>query len=278
MRKRYTGTTLVTEIIMLAVCIVFMVPIYYLFVSTFKTRQEIVEAPLSLPGSLNLVNYMRALETMDFFKHFFNSLLITSVSVVLIVVLGSMAAFAIARRPNRLTKFLRSYFLIGFMVPLQTTMLPLFLIMKHLGLINTYQGLIFLHGNGAVFALFLYTRFIRAMPRALEEAAFVAFVDGAGVLRTFWQIVFPLLRPVTATLVIFNTIWIWNDFLLSYLFLSSNDKATLIMQVYNGVGLWFTDWSIMMPVLVLAVTPMIIFYLFMQRHIIAGLTTGSLRG
>jgi len=275
MRRKYTPTTLFTEFIMLAICIVFMVPIYYLFVSTFKTQREIVEAPLALPGSLNLVNYMRALETMDFFRHFFNSLLITSLPVILIVVLGSMAAYAIARRPNRLTKFLRSYFLIGFMVPLQTTMLPLFLIMKHLGLINTYQGLIFLHSNGAVFALFLYTGFIRAMPRDLEEAS---FVDGAGVFRTFWQIVFPLLRPVTATLVIFNTIWIWNDFLLSYLFLSSNDKSTLIMQVYNGVGLYFTDWSIMIPVLVLAVTPMIIFYIVMQRHIVAGLTSGSLRG
>lgn len=275
MRKKYTPTILFTEFIMLVVCIVFMVPIYYLFVSTFKTQREIVEAPLALPSSLNLVNYMRALETMDFFRHFLNSLLITSLSVILIVVLGSMAAYAIARRPNRLTKFLRSWFLIGFMVPLQTTMLPLFLIMKHLGLINTCQGLIFLHGNGAVFALFLYTAFIRAMPRDLEEAS---FVDGAGVFRTFWQIVFPLLRPVTATLVIFNTIWIWNDFLLSYLFLSSNDKSTLIMQVYNGVGLYFIDWSIMMPVLVLAVTPMIIFHIVMQRHIVAGLTAGSLRG
>ena len=155
MRKRYTARTLVTEIVMLAFCIVFFIPIYYLFVSTFKTKQEIVKAPLALPGSLNLSNYIRALELMDFFTHFFNSLLITSVSVVLIVVLGSMAAYTIARHPNRLTRFLRWYFLLGFMVPLQTTMLPLFLIMKHLSLINTYQGLILLHSNGAVFALFL---------------------------------------------------------------------------------------------------------------------------
>lgn len=275
MRKKYTLATLFTECIMLGLCIIFFIPIYYLFVSTFKTKKEIVEAPLALPTSLNLSNYIRALELMDFSRHFFNSLLITSVSVVLIVVLGSMAAYVIARRPNRFTRFLRWYFLVGFMVPLQTTMLPLFLIMKHLSLINTYQGLILLHSNGAVFALFLYTGFIRAMPRDLEEAA---FVDGAGVLRTFWQIVFPLLRPVTATLIIFNAIWIWNDFILSFLFLYSNDKSTLIMQVYNGVGLWWTDWSIMMPVLVLAVSPVIVFYIFMQRHIVAGLTAGSLRG
>lgn len=273
--KKYKFSTLVTEIVMLLICAVFVIPIYYLVVSTFKTQVEIIESPLGLPSSLNLANYARALEGLDFFGHFFNSLLITSVSVVLIVVFGSMAAYTIARNSNRVTRFLRSYFLIGFMVPLQTTLLPLFLIMKNLHLINTYQGLIFLHSNGAVFALFLYTGFIRAMPRDLEEAA---FVDGASVLRTFWQIVFPLLRPVTATLIIFNTIWIWNDFLLSYLFLPSADKATLTMQVYNGVGQYYTDWSIMMPVLVIALLPMVIFYLFMQRHIVSGLTTGSLKG
>ncbi len=273
--KKYTLSTLVTEIVMLVICAIFMVPIYYLVVSTFKTQAEIIESPLGLPSSLNLTNYIRALEGMDFFRHFFNSLLITVVSVVVIVVLGSMASYTIARKSNRVTTFLRSYFLVGFMVPLQTTMLPLFLIMKNLHLINTYQGLILLHSNGAVFALFLYTSFIRAMPRDLEEAA---FVDGAGIFRTFWQIVFPLLRPVTATLVIFNTIWIWNDFLLSYLFLPSSDKSTLTMQVYNGVGQYYTDWSIMMPILVIAILPMVIFYLFMQRHIVSGLTAGSLKG
>lgn len=273
--KKYKLSTLITEIVMLLICAAFMIPIYYLVVNTFKTQAEIVASPLGLPSSLNLSNYARALDGLDFFRHFFNSLLITVVSVVLIVVFGSMAAYVIARKPNQFTRFLRSYFLIGFMVPLQTTMLPLFLIMKNLHLINTFQGLIFLHSNGAVFALFLYTGFIRAMPRDLEEAA---FVDGAGIFRTFWQIVFPLLRPVTATLVIFNTIWIWNDFLLSYLFLPSTDKATLTMQVYNGVGQYYTDWSIMMPVLVIAILPMVIFYLFMQRHIVGGLTTGSLKG
>jgi raffinose/stachyose/melibiose transport system permease protein len=196
-------------------------------------------------------------------------------SIVLIVLFGSMAAYTLARRNTWYTRVLNTYFLIGFLVPLQTTMLPLFLIMRFLRLIDSYQGMIFLHSNGAVFALFLYLGFIRTMPRDLEEAA---FVDGAGVFRTFWQIVFPLLRPITATIVIFNVIWIWNDFLLSYLFLSSTSKATLTLQVYNGIGQYFTDWSIMMPVLVLAILPIAIFYLVMQRHIIGGLLTGSLKG
>ena len=273
--KRYTGRTLVGELLMLLLCALFFVPIYYLIVSTFKTQAEIVAAPLALPKSLSLANYAKALESFNFWRTFGNSLLITSVSIVLIVLFGSMAAYTLARRSAAYTKVLNTYFLIGFLVPLQTTMLPLFLIMRFLHLIDTYQGMIFLHSNGAVFALFLYLGFIRALPRDLEEAA---FVDGAGAFRTFWQIVFPLLRPITATIVIFNVIWIWNDFLLSYLFLSSTSKATLTLQVYNGVGQYFTDWSIMMPILVLAILPIAIFSLVMQRHIIGGLLAGSLKG
>lgn len=273
--RKYTARTFVGELVMLALCAVFLVPIYFLVVSSFKTQPEMLESPLGLPTSLNLSNYAEALERIRFFRHFWVSIYITSISVVLIVVFGSMAAFTIARKTNRLTKVLRNYLLIGFMVPLQTTMLPLFLIMKNLNLLNTKEGLIFLHSNGAVFALFLYTGFIRAMPRDLEEAA---AVDGAGPFRVFWKIVFPLLGPVTATIVIFNTIWIWNDFILSFLFLGPAENATLTMQVYNGVGQFKNDWGIMIPMLILTTLPMVIFFLLMQRRIIGGLTAGSLKG
>jgi len=273
--KKYKLPTFLLEVCMFFVCAVFVIPIYYLVVSTFKTQAQIIASPLGLPTSLNLDNYVKALGTMHFFQNFLNSFVITSVAVVLIVVCGSMAAYAIARRKNKFMNFLGIYFLIGFLVPVQTTMLPLFLVMKNLHAINTLPGMIFLHSNGCVFAFFLYRGFIRTLPPELEEAA---FMDGAGVFRTFWSIVFPLLTPVTATVVIFNTMWIWNDFLLTYLFLSSTSKATLIMQVYNGMGQYINDWSIMMPVLVLALLPMVIFYLAMQKKIMGGLTAGSIKG
>jgi raffinose/stachyose/melibiose transport system permease protein len=273
--RRYTVRTFFGECAMLILCAVFLIPIYFLVVSSFKTQPEMLESPFGIPKSLDFSNYGIALEGINFSRHFWISVYITSISVVLIVVFGSMAAFTIARKTNRLTKILRNYFLIGFMVPLQTTMLPLFLIMRHLNLLNTKEGLIFLHSNGAVFALFLYTGFIRAMPRDLEEAA---AVDGAGPFRIFWKIVFPLLKPVTATIVIFNTIWIWNSFILEFLFLGPTDNATLTMQVYNGVGQYENDWSIMIPVLVITTLPMVVFFLLMQRRIIGGLTAGSLKG
>jgi len=273
--RRYTPRTFILELIMLCLCAVFVIPLYYLVVSTFKSQAAIIQSPLGLPLPPTLDNYRRALEVMSFFRNFGNSTLITSVSVVLIVVFGSLAAYSIARRKTPLMAFLGFYFLIGFMVPVQTTLIPLFRIMKTLDLINRYGGMIFLHSNGCVFAILLYRGFIRTVPMDLEESA---FLDGAGPFRTFWRIVFPLIQPITATLIIFNVMWIWNDFLLTYLFLSSTKKATLIMQVYNGIGLYMNDWSLMMPVLVLALAPMVIFYLLMQKRIIGGLTSGAIKG
>jgi ABC-type sugar transport system, permease component len=275
--KKYTIKTFIAEILMIVICIIFIIPVYYLVVSTFKTQNEIVNDPLKLPTALHWDNYARALSTMNFTRNISNSIIITIPAVILIVIFGSMAAYAIARRKNsnKFIKFLDSYFLLGFMIPLQTTMIPLFLIMRNFHLINTLYGLIFLHSNGCIFACFLYKGFIKAMPVDIEEAA---KIDGASVYRTFWQIVFPLLKPITATLVVFNVMWIWNDFILTYLFISSTNKSTLIMQVYNGLGLYMNDWSVMMPSLVIALFPMVIFYLLMQKKIVGGIAVGSLKG
>ncbi|MDO4490247.1 MAG: carbohydrate ABC transporter permease [Lachnospiraceae bacterium] len=275
MGKKYTKKTLLLETIMVAIASVFMIPMYYLVVSTFKNQQEIMEHPLGLPKAFSLANYERALSTMDYWRNFGNSLLITSVSVILVIILGSMAAYSISRHRSKLSKFIGALFLIGFMVPAQTTMLPLFTVMKKLHLINTYKGMILLHCNQCVFAFMLYKGFIQTIPQELEEAA---KIDGCNMWQLFWKIVFPLLKPVTITVAIFNVMWIWNDFMLTYLFLNSSKKATLIMQVFNGMGTFSNDWSMMMPALVLALLPMVIFYLIMQKQIVEGVVSGAVKG
>lgn len=275
METKYTKKTLILEVFMILLAVVFVIPLYYLVVSTFKENSEIISNPLGLPSSLNLSNYARALDSMDFFRNFGNSILITSVSVIIIVVVGAMAAFSICRHQTGFSKFMNVFFLIGFMVPTQTTMLPLFNVMKSLHLINTYQGMILLHSNQCVFAFMMYRGFIRTVPAELEEAA---RIDGCNLWQVFWRIVLPLLKPITTTIVIFNVMWIWNDFMLTYLFLNSSKKATLVMQVYNGIGTFSNDWSLMMPALVIALLPMFIFYLVMQKHIVAGVAAGSVKG
>lgn len=275
MKKKYTKKTFLVEIIMICVAIVFMIPMYYLVVSTFKDQQQILESPLALPTSFSLTNYVSALQTMDYWKNFGNSFLITSVSVVIVIVLGSMAAYSISRHQTKFSKIVGAIFLLGFMIPAQTTMIPLFTVMKKLSLINTYRGMILLHSNQCVFAFMLYRGFIQTIPTELEEAA---RIDGCNMWQAFWKVVFPLLKPITITVAVFNVMWIWNDFMLTYLFLNSSSKATLIMQVFNGVGTFSNDWSMMMSALVLALLPMVIFYLFMQKHIVEGVAAGAVKG
>lgn len=275
MEKKYTKKTLAAEVIMILIAMGFVIPIYYLVVSTFKGQQEIMEHPLALPSAFTLENYGRALDTMDFWRNFGNSMLITVASVFVIVVCGSMAAYSICRHQSKFSKFMNVFFLLGFMVPAQATMLPLFTVMKNLHLVNTYQGMILLHSNQCVFAYLMYRGFIQTVPKELEEAA---KIDGCNMWQTFWHITFPLLKPITTTIVIFNVMWIWNDFMLTYLFLNSSSKATLVMQVYNGIGMFSNDWSLMMPALVIALLPMVIFYLFMQKNIVAGVAAGSVKG
>ena len=274
MTDKHKMLKFIGELFMLALCAIFVLPLYYLLVSTFKPQVDIVNTPLAPPIHFTLAHYQRAFANMSFFRNFGNSALITTTSVILIVIIGSMAAYSIARRRSKINKFLEMYFLLGFLTPIQTTMIPLFLIMKNLHLMNTYAGLIFLHCNGSIFAFFMFRGFVNSIPLELEESA---IIDGCNVFQTFWRIVFPLLKPITVTVVIFNTMWIWNDFILTFLFISSSKKATLILQVYNGVGLYFNDWSLMMPVLVLALAPMVVFYLLLQKHIMSGLTSGAIK-
>ena len=269
--KSYLG-----EVAMLLLCVVFFIPFYYLLVNTFKPAREATLAPMALPvRTFTLDLYREALNTINFWGSLRNSLVITSVSVVIIVVIGSMAAYAIVRRKNLLTKILFFYFLVGFMVPAQTTLIPLFNLMSFFHLQNSIVGMIVIYTSWCNFALFMYQGFIGNVPKDLEEAA---RIDGAGVWTTYWRIAFPLLKPVTTTIVIFDVMWIWNDFMMPYLFISSSDNFTLIMEVYKGVGQFSNNWTVMLCTMVIVLIPIVVFYLIMQKHIIAGITAGAVKG
>ena len=264
------------EILMLILCAIFFIPFYYLLVNTFKPAQDATFSPMSLPiKNFTLDLYKEALATINFGSSFFNSVLITIVSVVIIIIFGSMAAYSITRRKNIVTKILFFYFLIGFMVPVQTTLIPLFNLISGMNLQNSRLGMIVLYSSWCNFALFMYQGFIGGVPKDLEESA---MIDGCNLWQMYWKIVFPLLKPITTTIVIFDVMWIWNDFMLPYLFISSSDNFTLIMEVYKGVGQFSNNWTVMLCTMVLVLIPVVIFYVIMQKHIIAGITSGAVKG
>lgn len=262
-----------------AVCFLFTLlmlsPILYMVLNSFKPYSQMLKDPWGLPEGLYLENYVKAFGQMEFFQSLFNSLLITGASVAMIVVLGALAAYPITRFKNKLTGFLSVYFLVGYMVPTQVLIVQIFSIMKGMNLINTRLGMILVYASGVSFAIFMYQGFIRALPIDMEESA---LIDGARPRQLFWRVVFPLLKPATATLVIFQTMWIWNDFTLSSLFLSSRENLTLLLELQQCIGAFQLDWSVMLAIMCIVMFPMVAFYLAMQRQIIAGMTAGAVKG
>ncbi len=275
-RSKRTWQSYLGEALMLVLCVIFFIPFYYLLVNTFKPAQAASQSPLSLPiGNFTLEHYKDAFAMINFWSSLKNSLLITIVSVAVIIVIGSMAAYALTRRKNIVTKILSIYFLAGFMVPAQTTLIPLFNLMSKLHLQNSVFGMIVLYSSWCNFAIFMYQGFIGNVPKDLEEAA---FIDGCNLWTMYWKIAFPLLKPVTTTIMIFDVMWIWNDFMMPYLFISSSENFTLIMEVYKGVGQFSNNWTVMLCTMVIVLVPIVIFYVTMQKHIIGGITAGAVKG
>lgn len=272
-KKRWSSA--VWQILLVLFTLVFLSPMIYMVLNSFKPYSQMLKDPWGLPDTLFLDNYIKAFTQMKFFQSLYNSAVITIVSVFLIVVLGGLAAYPITRFDNRLTRFLSIYFLIGYMVPTQVLIVQIFSVMKKMHLINTKTGLILVYAAGVSFAVFMYQGFIRSMPVDMEESA---LIDGARPWQMFWKVVFPLLKPASATLIIFQTMWIWNDFVLSSLFLSSRKNLTLLLELHQCIGEFSLDWSVMLAIMCIVMFPMLVFYLLMQKQIIAGMTAGAVKG
>lgn len=267
----------ILEAVMIIIAIIVIIPIYYLLVTTFKTPAEAAFKPLGLPHHIIFDNYIKAWKGMSYPRVFANSLFITSLSVIILVVLSSAAAYTIARRENMLNKFLYLLFLAGIMVPFQMAVIPLYKLTNSLGMINRQWGVVILDSFcvNMPFSIFLFRGFIKTLPVELEEAA---FIDGSSVLNTYLQIILPLLKPVVATVAILNSLGIWNDFFTPLLFLQSKERYVIWQAVYGNIGQFSTDWTSFFPMMMLGVAPLLIFYIFMQKFIIKGVIAGSLKG
>ncbi|CQR48449.1 L-arabinose transport system permease protein AraQ [Paraliobacillus sp. PM-2] len=276
MKKNIFGKSLYT-IGLTMICIIMFVPIYYLVVTTFKSPEEAAVSPLGLPKALDFSNYAKALEAMDYLQALKNNLIITVVAVILLVFFATMAAYVIARSQKKIFKVMYSIFLVGLIIPFQIAIVPLYQIISGLNLMDTHLGVILVNVFciNLPLSIFLLRGFISTVPIELEEAA---FMDGCGTFKTFWVIIFPLLKPIVSTVIILNTLAIWNDFLTPLLFLQSPEKAVLLQQVYRNVGPFSTDWTSFFPMLVMSTLPLVIFYIFMQKRVIEGVVAGSVKG
>ncbi|MCM3747023.1 carbohydrate ABC transporter permease [Paenibacillus pasadenensis] len=264
------------EIGLIALAVLFMIPLYFVVSMTFKSPEEMAGFPLSLPGSLSFGNYAETWAMMRFPLVFANTLLITVSTVALLIIFGSMAAYPLARKSSKTYNFLYIYFIAGIMVPFQLAMVPLYRFVNALSLVNTYHGAILIYtAINLPLTVFLFTGFLKSTSRELEEAA---WIDGCSKFRAYWVAVFPIIKPATATVAVLCSLSTWNDFLIPLLFLQDSSRRTITIELYMFVGEHVTNWSLLFPGMVLSVLPLLLVYLFLQKYIIKGIAAGSVKG
>lgn len=271
----------IANIILVCVCLAYLFPIYIIVVNAFKNRAELYENVLAFPSEFSFQYFAKAMDKMDFFNALKNSLIVTLVSIAIIVVLASMCAWMLARTDNKISKFIFMLFVATMLIPFQTLMMPLMQVLGFgrdtLGLpvVDTLGGLIFCYiGFGASMSVFLYHGFVKSVPVALEEAA---TIDGCSKFGVFWRIVFPMLKPVTMTVIILDVIWIWNDYLLPSLVLTSKANRTIPLSTASFFGQFTIQWNMAMAGLTLTIIPVIIFYLCAQKYIVKGVAAGAVK-
>jgi len=255
---------------------VFLYPVLLMLLTAFKSTPEIFRNPFGLPESWSLDSFQDVWRRAKFGLYLRNSLLITGASALLLLATAAPAAYALARYTFRLRGLLFLFFLAGIMIPIRLGILPLYLLMRDLNLLDTPFSLILTYtASGMPMSVFLLSVFFRNLPRELEDAA---RIDGCTEAQTFWRIMLPLVRPGLATVVIVNVVPWWNDFFFPLLFIQSDTWKTIPLGMQIFFGQHLINWSLVFSGMVLASLPLLIIYLLMSRQFIAGLTAGAVKG
>jgi raffinose/stachyose/melibiose transport system permease protein len=250
-------------------------PVILILLSALKTKSELAVNPFGFPQTPTLEHFITAFSRLDYFRSFFNTTVVTFLSMTLILFFSSASAYAIARKNNKLYNAAYLFFLAGMIVPFQMTMIPLYKLIVNMGWINTYQGIISINvATHCAVSIFIMTGFVKTVPKELEEAS---YIDGSGIYRTYFQIILPLLIPALATVAILNIFGIWNEFLLPLLFLPGPEMQTLVVKLSGFFGEYNNNWPPLFAAIFYIVYPIIIIYIYLQRYIVKGITAGSVK-
>lgn len=279
-KKENTAIKVLTIVVLILLLLIFLYPIYIVLINSIKSRRDIIVDPLAFKGKKGLTteNFVNAFKAVNFPRVFANSLIITLSSVALIILSSATAAYIFARNEWKINKFFYSLMLSSMVIPFQVLMIPLVSIYgARMNILNNRLTLILMHtGFSVAMGVFMYRSYIRtSVPVSLEEAA---RIDGANVYQTFWRIVFPLLKPITATIATLYAVAIWNDFLLPSLVLTQRGLFTIPIATQVFYGTYSSDLGLIMASLVMAATPLVILYLILQKQIMSGVVAGAVKG
>lgn len=258
--------------------VVYAAPLYIAVVNAFKTNDQIAKSPVELPAPFTLENVIDVFTNpdSDLIGTLLRTVLVTGSSVLLIVLLGSMLGYYIGRHDGTFQRVLMLVLLLGLSIPSQVLLIPVTQILRSVGLLNTYAGLILYNVAFFVpFAVLIFSRFVRSIPHELDEAA---AIDGAGPLRTYFTIIFPLMRPAAASVTIFVSIWVWNDFVNPLILLGPATGTTIMAGLYRTLGQYTSEFGSVFAYMFIATLPIVILFLFLQRAFVSGLVSGSSKG
>lgn len=274
-RSPYFPHRFAVEVIVILVAVLFLAPFYFVLVNSLKPLGAIIENAAALPATLNLENYARAWRVASFPRILLNSLIITSVSIAGMVLMGAMAAWRMVRRPHAVSRIIFILLVAAMVIPFQSVMIPMVKISSMLRLINSMHGVIFIYFSfGIPLTVFLFHGFVKSVPRELEESA---YIDGCSTFQSFFRIVLPLLQTMVVTVIILQTLWIWNDFLLPLLILFDEKLQTIPLGIFRFFGRYQSQWDSALATLTMGMVPIVLFFLFLQKYIIRGVTAGSVK-
>mgnify|MGYP002569398922 CR=1 FL=1 len=264
------------HIIMIIWSLIAMMPVWLLLINTLKPKKEIYTNPFGLPREWTLDNYRYIISDNNFFSYFRNSFIVVVVSLAVILLLGSLCAYALAHWRTRTSRGVYFFIIVGMMLPIKIATIRLLEIMKTLGLLNTLWSLFPVYiAMGLPVAVFILTEFIRGLPGELYEAG---FMDGAGRFMIYRKIVLQLIRPALATVAIYNLVPIWNDLWFPLIFINVENQKTVLLAVTRLQGQYTTDWPKLLTILSLSALPVILLYLTMSKQFVKGLTAGAVKG
>jgi raffinose/stachyose/melibiose transport system permease protein len=274
--NRYSASTLWRELGLLLVAVIWWVPFYVLLTVMLKPASEATKAPFTPPAELELSNFAKAWQGsggVGLGTAALNSAIITAGSVLALIAVGSISAYVIARQGPRLGTALYLAFVVGILLPAQLGIVPIYVALRQVGLLGTHAGAILLYtGLLLPLSVFLYTGFIRALPRDYEDAA---FIDGASRWQAFTRILFPLLSTVTGTVAVLTALIVWNDFFTQLVFFGGGaNNRTLPVAIYSFVGEYESQWNVVFAAVAIALVPVLVLYFFAQRNLVRGFTGG----
>lgn len=277
MKKKKTKVEIVKIVVLVILCVIFLMPIFYLVMNSFKSLPEILTSFTAFPTVFTLDNYIGAAERINFLQVFINTLILTVGTTIITVFAAALAGYKLQRTKGRISGAFRAYFMMGLMIPFAVIMVPLAQVIGRMGITNNLVGLFFVYTAQYIpMMVMIYSGYCKTVPLELDEAA---TIDGCNSFQTFTKVILPLTTPMLVTMAVLAAVWTWNDLLVALISINDMNMMTLTRRVQNFIGFQSgTEWDFFTAAVSLDMIPIIVVYIFMQKKIQAGLTSGAVKG